>query len=79
VNTITPKDVGEEFNIEFEIPKTDIRIICRARVIWNRRFSQKGANEPGMGLKFVDLDPDTAAKVEDWVFKEVEAARAEED
>lgn len=78
VQTISPKDVGEEFNIEFDIPKAEIHINCRARVIWNRRFSEKGSYEPGMGLKFVDLDPETARKVEQWVIKEVEAAAEEE-
>ncbi len=79
VQTISPKDVGEEFNIEFDIPKSGIHIHCRACVIWNRRFSEKGSYEPGMGLKFVDLDPKVAEKVLQWVEKEVKAAAEEEE
>jgi uncharacterized protein (TIGR02266 family) len=78
IETISPRDVGEEFNIEFTIPNTDILIKCKACVIWNRRFSDKGQYEPGMGLKFVDLDTAVAGRVEVWVRKEIEA-QAEED
>jgi len=67
IQTVTPKDVGEEFNIEFILPKTEITVKCRCRVIWNRRYSEGGKYEPGMGLKFEEIDPVLAAQVAEWV------------
>lgn len=68
VNTLTPKKVGEEFNLELSVPKSDIIIKCRCRVVWNRRFSESvGDLEPGMGIMFLDLDTDMADKIDGWV------------
>lgn len=78
VQTISPKDVGEEFNIEFTIPRTEIKILCKCRVVWNRRFSESTAYEPGMGLQFIGMPPETTKAIEDWVKQQVEAALEEE-
>jgi len=67
IQTISPKDVGEEFIIEFTLPKTDISVKCRCKVIWNRRFSESGKYEPGMGLRFEEIDQALAEIVEKWV------------
>lgn len=75
IQTISPKDVGEEFSVEFIIPKADLTIKCKCKVIWNRRFSEAGKYEPGMGLKFEDIDPDLLARLDDWITKH--AAEAE--
>jgi uncharacterized protein (TIGR02266 family) len=73
IQTITPKAVGDEFMIDFTIPKTDINVRCRCRVVWSRTFSQSSTwQEPGMGLAFLDLDPDTSEKVNQWVLKRLE-------
>jgi len=69
IQTIAPKDVGCEFSIEFTIPKSEIVVSCRCKVIWNRRFSDEGQYEPGMGLRFEDLTPAVADQVEQWVTK----------
>lgn len=78
VQTISPKDVGEEFNIEFTIPKTELKIFCKCKVVWNRRFSESTAYEPGMGLQFIGMAPELTNAIEDWVKQQVEAALAEE-
>lgn len=68
VNTLTPRKVGEEFNLELSVPKSDIIIKCRCRVVWNRRFSDSRADqEPGMGIMFLDLDPDIADRIDSWI------------
>ncbi len=66
IQTISPREVGAEFDIEFAIPKTSISTRCRAKVVWRRKYSS-GKQEPGMGLKFLDLDPETANLIETWV------------
>jgi len=78
VQTITPRDVGDTFSIEFMIPKTDITIKCRCRVVWNRKYSETGKYEPGMGLTFEDLSDEMADKIDIWIKEQVSRADSEE-
>jgi len=71
VQTISPREVGDTFAIEFIIPKTDITIACNCRVVWNRRYSDTGKYEPGMGLKFDDLPEEMADKIDAWIKSQV--------
>ena len=66
IQTVSPRDVGAEFDIEFTVPKTDITARCRAKVVWSRKYAS-GKEEPGMGLQFIDLAPDTAERIDSWV------------
>jgi len=70
VQADTPKDVGEECDVEFIIPTTNRDVHVRCRVIWNRMFSEAGDYEPGMGLRFEDLDPDAEREIEAWIFSQ---------
>ncbi len=70
IQTVSPKKVGDKFNIEFTIPKTDILVKCVCEVVWSRPYSKAGNDEPGMGLNFVDLDPTVANKIEAWVLSQ---------
>jgi uncharacterized protein (TIGR02266 family) len=70
VNTLTPKAIGEEFSLELSVPKSDIIIKCRCRVIWSRRFSEADGKDPGMGIQFLDLDPDMADRIDGWVISQ---------
>jgi uncharacterized protein (TIGR02266 family) len=67
IQTVSPKNVGDKFNIEFIVPKTDIFVKCICEVVWSRPYSKSGNVEPGMGLNFVELDPSVADRIEDWV------------
>ena len=78
IQTVTPRAVGDEFMIEFSIPKTGIDVRCRCRVVWNRTFSQSSTwLEPGMGLAFIDVDPETSEKINKWVAERLEAEENE--
>jgi uncharacterized protein (TIGR02266 family) len=70
VHTLTPKGVGEVFSLELCVPNSDIIIKCRCRVAWSRRFSEAGGKDPGMGIQFLDLDPDMADRIEGWVMSQ---------
>lgn len=72
IQTINPKKVGERFNVEFTLPQQEEIISCTVEVIWKRDYPQSQKHEPGMGLKFLDLSPDQAALIEEWVSKDVD-------
>lgn len=68
IATVKPREPGEEFMIEMALPvepKHTIR--CRCEVVWKRHFQKKDPNEPGMGLRFLDIAADDADKIDEWV------------
>ncbi len=68
VATVNPRGVGEEFSISFELAEEGIKVRCRCRVMWSRQFDPEHLDrEPGMGLKFIDIDEDSAERIDAWV------------
>ena len=66
IQSINPKDEGDHFKIEFNLPGDIETFICIARVIWKRGYLPKASYEPGMGLEFMDLSGELTEKLEDW-------------
>ena len=68
IGSVNPQQPGSQFKVEFPLPsRSDELIRCRCEVVWNRPYSSKGPYEPGMGLKFLDLAPQSADAIDDWV------------
>lgn len=67
IQSANPKDVGEKFRIEFALPKDMGTISCTAEVVWKRDYHPYDEFEPGMGLKFVDIEEEMAIKIDKWV------------
>lgn len=67
IQTINPKDEYEKFRIEFTLPGDDEAITCTAEVVWKRDFLPYAKYEPGMGLKFLDIDEEIAEKIDRWI------------
>ena len=66
IHTLRPRKVGEEFGIQFTVPRSGIFVKCRAKVVWTHEFVQGEAKVPGMGVEFVDIDPEIAERVDRW-------------
>jgi len=68
IATVNPRELGEKFLIEWTLPtKPSYTIRCLCEVVWKQHFQRKGANEPGMGLRFLDLAETDGLKVDEWV------------
>lgn len=68
IATVKPREPGEEFTLELTLPKpVSFTLRCRCQVVWKRHFERKGRYEPGMGLRFLDLSAESAAKIDEWV------------
>jgi len=68
IATVNPREIGEEFMIEFSLPdKTPVR--CKCRVVWRRDFLPRALHEPGMGIKFLDMVEEIGNKIDRWVKK----------
>ena len=68
IATVRPRELGEEFMIELTLPtKPKYTMRCRCEVVWKRHFKRKDSREPGMGLRFLDLNVADGDKVDEWV------------
>lgn len=69
VATVKPREPGEEFTIELVLPTTPqkLKVNCLCTVVWKRLFERKNPNEPGMGLRFLDLPKELADQIDRWV------------
>lgn len=68
IATVNPREVGEEFDIRFEIPGTGTDATCRCKVAWRREYDPNDiSSQPGMGLKFVGLTDEIRNRIDEWV------------
>jgi Tfp pilus assembly protein PilZ len=66
IHTLRPRKAGEEFDIQFTVPRTGIFVKCRAKVVWIREFAQGETQAPGMGVNFIGIDPEVAERLDKW-------------
>lgn len=67
ITTITPKQTGEQFKISFTMTGDPVQIECVCEVVWAREYDPKLKQEPGMGIKFLNLDEATTKRIARWV------------
>jgi len=68
VATLKPLSPGEQVLVEFPLPEPLSEVIqCRCEVVWTRAYQRHSPYDPGMGLKFIDPDPDIARLIDAWV------------
>ena len=68
ITTVKPREPGETFLIELTLStKPPCKIRCQCQVVWKHLFKRKDQQEPGMGLRFLDLTEGDGDKIEAWV------------
>ena len=67
IQTINPKKEKEQFKIEFTLPGEETSVTCTAEVVWARNYMPDALYEPGMGLRFLDLEDEKADEIARWV------------
>ncbi len=74
IASVNPKEPGQAYQVEIPLPAPIHKTIqCTCEVIWKRQFEKKCPHEPGMGLRFVDLEADVADAIERWVLESTDA------
>ena len=70
ISSVNPKDPGQAYQVEIPLPAPIHKTVqCTCEVIWKRQFEKKCPYEPGMGLRFVDMNTETASAIERWVLE----------
>jgi uncharacterized protein (TIGR02266 family) len=67
VATHSLREVGSEMSIELTLPGIEEPIVARGIVRWLRLFNEGSDSPPGMGLQFIDLTPQGAALIREFV------------
>jgi uncharacterized protein (TIGR02266 family) len=68
IATVKPREPGEQFMIELSLPVNPRHTFrCLCEVVWKRHFQRKKSIEPGMGLRFIDLNDADGVKIDEWV------------
>ena len=67
IASVNPRKVGEEFTVEFTLPRERDVVRCRCVVVWSRPYHPKSRYEPGMGVRFLDLDESVRESIDEWV------------
>lgn len=62
VQCSNPRPVGTRLALQLRLPGLDQRLVCRtAEIVWTRRFANSDEGSPGMGMRFVEIDPEARA------------------
>jgi len=67
ISSVNPRKMAEEFEITFKLDELGREIKCRAVVVWRREYDSLVKQEPGMGIKFLDLDEATRDEIDEWI------------
>lgn len=68
ISSANPRKMSEEFEITFNLDeKKGCEIKCRAVVVWVREYDSLIKQEPGMGIKFIDLDEAKKDEIDSWI------------
>jgi uncharacterized protein (TIGR02266 family) len=75
ISATSPREEGKRFELEIPLPKPlDYTVRCKCEVVWRRPWAKGLKQDPGMGLRFLDLPAEDAEAVDRWI---LETARRE--
>jgi uncharacterized protein (TIGR02266 family) len=72
VESEAPVAPGTEVALEFALPDLPLRLAPTAQVIWLR--PRQKATPPGMGLRFLALDGDSAREIDSYIYERAPSA-----
>lgn len=67
VATSMPLPVGERVRIRLTVPDSDAPFALDGVVKWVASRQERDAHEPGMGIEFLDEEPEVRAKLDELV------------
>jgi len=70
IATEAPMDIGSIVSLRFTLPGSSIEIDVNGEVRWIKDQAAAGSGSlPGMGIRFIDLDPKNRKLIEEFVKK----------
>jgi len=75
IQSVNPRNVNEQFQIEFSLPGEDEPIRGTVEVVWKRQLVSRKPYEPGMGIRFLHIKEDRSTEINEWVERRLEEDR----
>lgn len=67
IEAATTLEPDAELELEFQLPNLSQSLAPTAKVVWRR--GESSTNRPGLGLRFLKLDRDSAQRLDDYVYE----------
>ena len=67
IQTVNPRNLNEQFQIEFSLPGEEESIRGTVEVVWKRQLVSSKRYEPGMGIRFLNIKEDKSTEINKWV------------
>ena len=71
IGTTKRRPPGEIYEIQFYLPELEKNFRCKAKVIWFRPYRKDSPHPPGLGLEFLELTPEEASVIDQWVDQQI--------
>jgi hypothetical protein len=72
IATTNPREPGTQYRLEILLPEPlNLVAVCNCEVVWQQRYARGRCHEPAMGLRFLDMPPEVADVIENWIRTEV--------
>jgi uncharacterized protein (TIGR02266 family) len=66
--TPTPLDLGDEFLLQLHMADGGVPIAVTCKVVWTNQYgAEKKGLRKGMGVKFLDLQPESQKRIEEYI------------
>ncbi len=72
IATTHPVNPGDRIDLEFSLPAPlQGTVQCCCEVVWKRPMGSHLPFEPGIGLKFIDLDEEISFEIDEWIKEQI--------
>ena len=76
IRTQQPLSLNREVQLRFTLPSVSMPFVVHGLVVWTNPHPSRSSFPPGMGIKFMDLDPTAKTIIEGFVQEKLPAAVA---
>ncbi len=70
--------MGDRFPVEFVLPDNKTTVRCTSEVVWKKRYDRSGLDSEGIGVRFVDLEPEQKQILGEWIAREEEKEKIQQ-
>jgi type IV pilus assembly protein PilZ len=78
IKTPQPLPLNRDVQIRFTLPGIPRKFVLQGLVVWSNPHPSRSSFPPGMGIKFMDLDPEVKTIIAKFVTERLPAATPEQ-
>jgi uncharacterized protein (TIGR02266 family) len=78
IRTQQPLPLNREVQVRFTLPGTSRTFVAHGLVVWTNPYPSRSSFPSGMGVKFLDLDPEAGKLIAGFIKEKLHAAPPEQ-